>query len=56
MPPNKTQIANERIAAILDILEEEGTIPAEHADALRSAEGIGDAAEVAQAHKNGNKP
>lgn len=56
MPADRTQTANERIDALVAMLNEENIISAEYADALRNAEGIGRAAEVADSHANGNKP
>lgn len=53
MPADRTQIANERIDALVEMLEAEGVIPTEHADELKNANGIGRAAEVAQAHARG---
>lgn len=56
MPPDRTQLNRERIDALFDLLEEANIGPTEHMAELREVKGIGEAAEVAEAHRNGRAP
>lgn len=56
MPADQRQINRERIDALTELLEESGIGPTEHIAALRDAEEIGDASEVAAANRQGGKP
>jgi len=53
MPVDRTQLNRERIDALFELLEEEGIGSTEHVAALRKAEAPGEAAEIAQANRNG---
>lgn len=54
MPEDRTQLNTERIAALVEVLEQEGAVPSGTADELKNADQIGRADEVAQAHAQAN--
>jgi len=56
MPPDQTQLNSERIDALAELIEQANVGPPEHVAALRDVEEIGEAAAVAEAHRNGEPP
>jgi hypothetical protein len=56
MPPKRDQLTEERLNALIEMLEAKGIINTEEKDALEHTAEIGQANEVAKAVLNGKNP